>query len=130
MGRYDDLLAVYVNNKVVFDGSWSDHTGKFNSTTENYPGESMVNQPMRINKRYITLKGGDQIRILLGESPGGQVGGGLFVEEEGVTYKKDKSGRNILPPFSTEPLSREARRRLKKIKFPIELDEVPFFKIN
>lgn len=129
-GRYDDLLVVYVNDKVVFDGSWSDHTGDFDKG-EDVPGATMFDKvKMRRNKKFISLRKGDDIRIVIGESPGGFVGGGLFVEEKGVKYKKNKDGQYILPPFCAEPLDSDDIKRLKKIKYPIELDDVPVFKIN
>lgn len=129
-GRYDDLLVVYVNNKVVFDGSWSDHTGDFDKG-EDVPGATMFNKvKMRRNKKFISLRKGDDIRIVIGESPGGYVGGGLFVEEEGVKYKKNKDGQNILPPFCAEPLDSSDIKKLKKINYPMELNDVPVFKIN
>lgn len=128
-GRYDDLLIVYVNNKIVFDGSWTDHSGEFDKG-EDVPRPSLVHPLMRKAPEFISLHEGDDILIVIGESPGGRVGGGLFVEEEGKTYKKNEGGANILPPFCAEALDRDDIKKLKKIKYPMELNDVPVFTIN
>jgi len=128
-GRFDDLLIVQINNKVVFDGSWSDYSGKLNESNE-LPGPSIIHNEMIKGDKFVDLRRGDKIRILVGESPGGHLGGGLFVAEEGITYKKNSGGQDILPPFTTQPLNSEDVKRLRATKYPMELNNVPVFKIE
>ena len=128
-GRFDDLLIVYINGKVVFDGSWSNYLGKLNERNQ-IPGPSLVKKKMIRNDDFISLSKGDNIRILVGESPGGSLGGGLFVAEEGVDYKKNDAGQDILPPFAAQPLTREDIKRLKDINYPMELKKVPVFRME
>jgi len=116
-GRFDDLLIVQINNRVVFEGSWTDYTGKLNEKNQ-IPGPRMIGRPMIKADRYIELEKGDSIRIIIGESPGGHLGGGLFVAEKGVEYKKNDAGQDILPPFTTQALTSEDIDRLKSIDYP------------
>ena len=126
-GRFDDILVVYINDKIVFDGSWDEYTGKLALGNE-LPGPSFFKRtPMVRGDKFIPISKGDRIRILVGEVPGGKVGGGLFVAEEGVKYKKNKAGQDILPPFVTVPLTSEDIKRLEQINYPMELQNVPVF---
>jgi len=128
VGRYDDLLLIFINNKIVFDGSWSDHSGKFNMSTD-IAGPSLVNVPMKASP-FLDLKRGNKLRIVIGESPGGLVGGGIFIEEKDTKYRKTASGNKILPPFTTEPLRMEDMKRLEGLNYPIETIQVPVFRIE
>ena len=128
-GRFDDLIIVYINDKIVFDGSWDDYTGKLNKENE-IPGPSLIKRPMIQGDKFISFKKGDKIRILVGEAPGGYLGGGLFVAEEGVKYKKNDDGQDILPPFTSQPLTSEDIKKLKKTKYPMELNDVPVFSME
>ena len=72
---------------------------------------------------WIVLEAGKPVRIdlVIGEEPGGVVGGILLLEEMGRDYEKDADGRKILPPFSTSRLSPEERRAM---------EEFPQFRIS
>lgn len=128
VGRYDDLLLVYINGRVVFDGSWSEHSNGFDRGKE-LPWRSFIEIPMRAS-RYVQFKQGDKIRIVIGESPGGLVGGCLLIQQKGKEYKKDSSGFPILPPFCTKPLRDKDKERIRTIGYPFEVDDVPVFPIQ
>lgn len=139
VGQFDDVMFVLINGRVVLDGSWSsfktpDNTKKVfpqDSPRIIYPhvnnsGSQAV--PMRAG-RYIKIGKETKIKIIIGESPGGYAGGGLFIQEKGKKYKKHESGTPILPPFTTEPLREQDKKRLAAISYyPMELEDVPVFR--
>lgn len=125
VGRFDDVLLVYVGARLILDGSYSDLGGDMRKG-EVVPGQSLINVPMRAS-RYIRIKKGTKLRIVIGEVPGGLMGGGLFIQKKGETYKKNSDGQPILPPFTTEPLREEDKNRLRDMAYPIEVDKVPVF---
>ena len=45
------------------------------------------------------------MNLMVGERPGGMVGGLLLIQEEGVEYERNPDGTLILPIFATRPLS-------------------------
>ena len=53
------------------------------------------------------------LELLVGERPGGMVGGLLLIEQEGVEYAKDADGTRILPIFASRPLSPARREALE-----------------
>jgi len=114
---------------IVYEGRIDDYSGKLEED-DAIPGPSLVAKGMIKGDKFIPMSKGDEIRIVVGEVPGGFVGGGLFVAEEGVKYKKNKAGQDILPPFTTLPLTSEDIKRLKNTKYPMELDNVPVFPIQ
>ena len=132
LGRFDDILLVYVNEKLVLDGSWqagyTQDYSDFNVKHEKAPklgGRDAAMGP------YISLRAGDEIRVVVGEVPGGSIVGGLFIEEEGVEnpgYKKDGQYRYI--PFCTQELNEEDRGNLRSKKLTVEADEIPVFTIK
>ena len=54
-----------------------------------------------------------RIDILVGEHPGGRVGGVLLLQQEGRGYERAENGRPILPVFTTQHLSAEERNRMR-----------------
>lgn len=134
-GYFDDVLLIYINGKLVLDGSFSDYSGK-HSRYDRKPGALMRKDLPIISSDWVNIRARTKIKIVVGESPGGHMGGGIFIQEKGKKYKQAEGG-DILPPFTTSPLRDEDVERLKNIKkmylpgnFPMELDEVPVFRTN
>ncbi len=135
-GRGDDYLAVYVNGRPRLHASWPSLQEAVSGRWE--PARGTVDQyasglrsvPL-IFGDWITLKAGEEVKldIGLGERPGGDVGFILLVEERGVTYKTAPDGRPILPLFTTQPISDEARREISAGfgDYLIEWENVPVF---
>lgn len=123
IGRFDDVLLVMHNGKVVLDGTLV-IPGAPTATNLKSPGE-IKNHPLFKGRQggrigpWFKLQGGDELIIAVGEIPGGGLGGGLFCQEKGVKYKQGN-----LSPFVIGKLSDEDRTRLKKIK-DCTLEKIP-----
>jgi len=134
-GLGDDYLVVLVDGKVRLVGSWSDiQPAVANGWTPTEPTgkfHSPFYQVRLVYGDWLNLREGQEIevQIALGERPGGHVGFLLHIEEEGVSYRKDGSGRPILPLFTTTPFAPEERERLTKAfgSYEFEWDQVPIF---
>lgn len=123
-GVFDDILIVYINNKIVFDGSWgkgfSSDYNKMQTASMSH-GISGLREKSKMSE-YITPKAGDKIRIVVGEIPGGSLGGGLFVEE------KKNEGKNLKPiPFVTVPVEGEVKSILRDKGVDLDLRDVPVY---
>ncbi|MGJ8634737.1 MAG: hypothetical protein ACSHX7_12540 [Luteolibacter sp.] len=130
VGLFDDVLLVYVDGKLVLDGSFFSYSSLPQPEKK---GAVMRNDKPLIEGKWVKLIEGSKVKIVVGESPGGQMGGGLFIREKGKKYKQAEGG-DILPPFTTAALTSEDTRKLKSIQkmglkgdFPIELKDVPVF---
>lgn len=128
-GKFDDILIVYINDEMVLDASWSP-----GYTAEGQSKGIIEGAPRRAYfgcSDYLSLKEGDKIRIVVGEVPGGQMGGGLYVEERGVENPGvRRDGVFTLIPFSTLSLSKEDQDILKSKKLPMEVRDVPVFPVT
>ena len=60
-----------------------------------------------------------KIELMIGEHPGGVVGGLLLIEESGVSYPKNMDGTVAYPIFTMRPLSNAVR---------FDLQDDPYFK--
>ena len=123
-GFFDDVLLVYVDERLVLDGSWTEDYSDMKQKFKEGPG-MVGRKPIREGK-WVKLNPGTKIKIVVGESPGGKMGGGLFIREKGKKYKQ-QGGGDVLPPFTTSPLSKDDKQKLNGLRFPIETDDVPTF---
>ncbi|WP_411827851.1 hypothetical protein [Luteolibacter sp. AS25] len=130
VGLFDDLLLVYVDDRLVLDGSFFPYSSLSQPAMQ---GPMMRKNKPLIEGEWVRLSAGTKIKIIVAESPGGQMGGGLFIREKGKKYRQ-AAGGDVLPPFTTIPLSGEDRKILRNIpimggqgSFPIEMDDVPVF---
>ena len=130
VGLFDDVMFVYVNDRMVLDGS-------LQSFYTNFPKPKMGGTTMRPNTpliegKWVKLTPGTRIKIVVAESPGGSMGGGLFIREKGKTYRQEK-GADVLPPFAVGAVTKADVRKLNKIEtvgsgtFPIETKDIPVF---
>ncbi|MGJ8642423.1 MAG: hypothetical protein ACSHX9_03370 [Luteolibacter sp.] len=131
VGTFDDILFVFVDEKMVLDASFRDDYSSFNQT--NKSGAQMRKGKSLIEGEWVRLIEGSRVKIIVGESPGGEMGGGLFIREKGKKYRQANGG-DVLPPFTTGGLTKEDIKKLKKIEimgsggdYPVEVDDVPIF---
>ncbi len=120
VGLFDDALIVYVNGKPVLDGSWYsivDHGAKSRTEgiREDFGGPAVPGTGNRrcYAGRWVRMDGLTHIDIVVGERPGGRVGGLLLVQQKKGRYEERADGTPILPVFATTKpdLQDEARLR-------------------
>jgi hypothetical protein len=107
VGYADDVLMVRINGKTVLDGSRGGMIGEIQGK------DLLSNVKQTLEKTHKAGNGWlaygewmdldksspQKIEILLGERPGGQFCAFLMVEAKDASYKKEASGRPILPLF-------------------------------
>ncbi len=134
LGRFDDVLIVYLNDRVVFDGCYNAGYTKSFGKMEMHPNAPHLNGAPGGTRMgpFIHPREGDHLRIVVGEIPGGNMGGGLFIEEKGVEnpgMAKDGKYRPI--PFCTVPLSDKDKKALRGKKLmEFSTEKVPVFKFR
>ena len=74
--------------------------------------------------KWIRLKSGDQIDIVVGERPGGRMGGTLMIEEKRRGIKNGK-----LPLFSTVKIGNKDWSRIAETGYGSYDRETPVFRI-
>ena len=127
-GYFDDFLFVRVNGRIVFDSNGCDGKASPRSDWKS-------SAPNEIGKAWCPQKGWGKmapsdwfelqpnkpvkIELMIGEHPGGVVGGLLLIEESGVSYPKNTDGTVAYPIFTMRPLSNAAR---------FDLQDDPYFK--
>lgn len=133
VGFFDDALLVYVNNKLVLDGSWESNA-EAEVRTE-FGTKQMIGWPrVPYAGKWVKLRRGTTLDILIGERPGGLVGGMLMVQQKGKKYEmREKDGKGdgvpILPVFAFNEPRKEDRERMEKTGIPMA-KETPIFKVN
>ncbi|GAA4422816.1 hypothetical protein [Bremerella cremea] len=105
VGFFDDMLMVYINNKPVLDGSWEPMVnvgnGPYdNSLRQEFGGPKVITTRTAYAGKWIKLKGPVKIDILIGETPGGRMGGVLMCQKKDAEYEKREDGTPILPLFA------------------------------
>ncbi len=139
VGFFDDALLVYINNKIVLDASWyAIHGyGEKNRDTEirqDFGGPSIGGNRHAYLGKWFKFKGVTKIDIVVGERPGGRVGGLLLIEQRKAKYTKRPDGTPILPVFAMSPPDLADADRLSQFKngdIPFEIaSETPVFKIS
>lgn len=123
VGFFDDALVVFVDGKVVFDGCWEQC---FTGARHNFGGPVLANGKQAVAGNWVDLSRPFRIDILVGERPGGHVGGALMVQRQGDTYGKRGDGTPILPLFSTVFLDSKTRERIKQYPYQFAKDEAVF----
>lgn len=113
LGRMDDVLIVNFGGKMVLDGSYHNDYSSFDQTKlGSIPGL----KAMRVRDGYVVGKwvkftAGQpvEMKVLLGETPGGFFGGGLFYQKKGDA---DDEYRVF---FTKKPTSKDKRAIRKRI---------------
>lgn len=111
-GFFDDMLMVFVDGKVVLDASWE-------SVERNPKVREVSKLPTYMSARpvyagkWINLRRGAEYTIIVGERPGGLMGGTLMIERKGEKYEKRANGSPIIPLFSLSSISDSDWERVK-----------------
>ncbi|TLD68674.1 hypothetical protein FEM03_21565 [Phragmitibacter flavus] len=139
VGFFDDLLIVYINGKPVLDGSWnpmverSGRNGDVDDIRQEFRGPSIAGDRTAYVGRWIKFSGSTRIDIVVGETPGGKVGGLLMVEKKGATYERRADGTPILPLFSAVALDAGEKKGLMENAFAkrVQVDpNMPVFEVK
>jgi len=113
VGDFDDLLIVLVDGRVVHQSCWAGEPTPWRPTdyVDQHPG---LRGKALAYGDWVELSSMQRHRIdlLVGENPGGHVGGLLLVEREGEDYARAANGRPILPIFTLQPLTPVEEQRL------------------
>ena len=112
-GRYrfwgiaDDVLMVRIKRRLVIDANWPGLKGKITD----WDSRDERNRKFKSGDKEQGLVIGDwfhltkgkpvEMEVLIGEQPGGQFFCRLFIEQDGVEYRKAPDGRPVLPVFKT-----------------------------
>lgn len=141
VGNFDDALVVYINNKCVFDGSWLviGNYGQQNPDPEvrqSFGGPPVLTASQRCYAgKWVRLNGPTKIDIVVGERPGGRVGGLLLVQSRKGKYRERPDGSPILPVFTTTKpdvgdIGRMKQFMATKPEFELELEDIPVFEVR
>lgn len=126
-GGFDNVLYIYVNNELVFDGGYrhpESEVGRY------FPQPGFcIGTPVRHGK-WVNLNGPFQLDILLGESGGSLMGGAILIEREGESYKKLANGTPILPLFAIDRKPRGDILKRMKIYPKAGANPYPFADAN
>ncbi|MCW1922873.1 hypothetical protein OKA05_09950 [Luteolibacter arcticus] len=136
LGVGDDYISVFVKGKPRMINGWPDiretvmGRWKPDEPVESSGGTPLTGCPL-VTGDWVKFRKGEKVEldIAIGERPGGKVGFVLMVEEKGVEYRTMSNGAKVLPLFTTEPISEQARTRITK-EFPhweFEWEKVPVF---
>lgn len=130
-GGGDDFVHVMINGKTVFN--YFQTLESLDPKTKGYkPEQPTARRRAPFTKagwwirygEWVDLRAGQQIKldIAVGETPGGQVGFLLQLEEKGVKYETVSDGNPILPLFTTAPISKKEEKELKEQYGDYQLD--------
>ncbi|WP_232289524.1 hypothetical protein [Verrucomicrobium spinosum] len=120
VGFFDDLLIVYINNKPVLDGSWvpmAEGYDKDKDMRQDFKGPAISGGRTAYCGKWVSLNEPFRLDILVGERPGGKVGGLLLVQQQNEKYEVREDGTPILPVFTTTKLEMSDTRRLYNDEF-------------
>ncbi|MEZ0274989.1 MAG: hypothetical protein ACAH88_08795 [Roseimicrobium sp.] len=117
VGFFDDLLIVYINNKPVLDGSWVPMAGvgegKYDEEIrQEFKGPPVAGTRTAYFGKWVKMKEPFKLDIVVGETPGGRVGGLLMVQDKDGKYQERADGTPILPIFTTTKLEADDIKRL------------------
>lgn len=122
VGDFDDILLVFVNGRLVLEAGWGEPVSDWRPQENVGTDLCYTTHPLVYGDwvELLPLKP-TRIDIVIGENPGGWMGGLLLVEQEGRTYQRDAAGRAVLPLFALQPLTETERASLRQFPgFAIE----------
>ncbi len=116
VGDFDDVVAVFVDGEPVLESTWGDHVTSWKPKDNVGAHTCYTTHPLAYGD-WVELRplNPRRIDIIVGENPGGYVGGLLMVQEEGRDYAKDAKGRPILPIFTVQPLTPDDLQAMKAV---------------
>lgn len=114
VGMFDDLLVVAINGRTVLEFLWTGDPSPWAPSDFVDAHPCFAGKPL-VYGDWVTLPDDQPTRIdiLVGEHPGGRVGGVLLLQQEGVNYPVEANGRPILPIFTMLPLNAKERDRMR-----------------
>ncbi len=121
-GYFDDFLFIRVNGKILFDSNGFDgKSSKRSDWKSSAPKEigkawcPQQNWGKMAPSDWFELQANKpvKIEIMIGEHPGGVVGGLVLIEEYGKTYPKNNDGTIAYPIFTMRPLPSSTRFNLQ-----------------
>ena len=135
-GYFDDFMLIRVNGKTVMDAEWNSgglKPGHLTGWTTSDPAAvGRVKCPQRGGQMTpgdwfaVSAREPVTVELLVGERPGGQVGGLLLIEEEGVEYAVAEDGTRVLPVFCSRPLSISRQLELERCSYRMSVDAPRF----
>ena len=140
VGYFDDFMLIRLNKKVILEDNWGHKsqgkamhvTGWASSDPENgkWPSIQGMASPLTIGDWWDAEPGKEYfLEVIVGERPGGAIGGSLFIQKEGDTYeirKTDTTNRPILPIFASRPLSTKEKDRIRSYSYPMSVESPRF----
>ncbi len=121
VGFFDDLLIVYINNKPVLDGSWvpmaGDGKDRDPDIRQEFKGPSISGNRTAYFGKWVKMNEPFKLDIVVGETPGGLVGGLLMVQNKDEKYETRPDGTPILPLFTTTNLEMADLTRVQNDPF-------------
>ena len=116
VGEFDDVIIVFVDGEVVLEAGWGDNVTGWKP--KDHVGEhKCYTTHALVYGNWLELNGLEPHRIdmVIGENPGGWLGGLLLLEQEGRPYAMDEKGRPVLPLFTVQPPTPEALAAMRSI---------------
>ena len=137
-GASDDYMVVLVNGRRNLVACWptlhETVAGRWRGGAQEGSTRSPLGEARLHTGEWLDLRAGEPVEIAIGigERPGGMVGFVLEVEREGAAYRRDASGRKILPLFTTQAFRGEERAEIIRQfgSYEFEWEEVPVFGIR
>ena len=128
VGMFDDLLVVLVDRRIALEFLWTGDLTPWAPRDHVDEHPCFAGRPL-VYGDWIELSPDRprELDLLVGEHPGGLVGGVLMIEEEGATYERAANGRPILPLFAVQAPDPAARLRLSRFDAWAFPDETPVF---
>ncbi len=126
VGDFDDVIIVMIDGEVVLESNWGqpatdwrpqqrfNHRGLLSRNLVYGDWVPLQNRPHRID-------------LIIGENPGGHVGGLLLVQNQQTRYRETENGRPVLPLFTLHPFRQSDLDRFSASTFELELERVPLF---
>lgn len=116
VGFFDDMLVLYVDGQPVLDGSWVPMCNVGNgpydeSLRQDFGGPGVSGERKAYAGKWINVVGPIKIDLLIGETPGGKVGGLLMCQQRETRYETRDDGTPILPLFAVTPAATERIRQ-------------------
>ena len=127
-GMFDDMLIVFINGKPVLDASWDDCLRDPSLRETSSQPSFMSNRPV-FHGKWVKIDRGANVVVLIGERPGGRLGGTLMVEQQGENYKKRGNGSPILPLFTTVKVDAAAMKLINATGYQYAKD-MPVFRAS
>ena len=113
VGCFDDLLTVLIDGQVVHEFLWTGDPSPWEPKEYVRQHASFAGQPLVYGDWFqLDSMQTRRIDLLVGEHPGGKVGGVLLIQREGEDYAKEPNGRPILPIFALQPLTPDEEAQL------------------